>query len=328
MSDFSTLWAWPWWATMVSINVVSLVVCAIIFRQPMKPKVEKTTRYQKWMLIMGVIFTVVGLYRSIFVSVYYPQRAWFNTVANSSLLIRLFAIFAELSFSGLITFSMLQFNTYLPANEGENGNKFRKFIETKSPYILITCIFLAQFPATAAVITKFELLGAIEETLWLLGFLSILPLAIIQLRRVLKIKEPELKEQFRMLRTSAIIILAWCIIYCTYGLVFHMYEMWVSVVNQLQTGFPTIQTGLNAIIDAFMNVNVSRMYGDWDWGFLLWHSAYFSICVWISLYLMQAPRPKDTSTKKQNKKLTITIITLMILVLITLVVLISVPSFT
>ncbi|HUU78762.1 MAG TPA: hypothetical protein VMX55_10475 [candidate division Zixibacteria bacterium] len=327
MSDSSTLWAWPWWAVMVSINVANLVVSAIIIRLTMKSKEEKTTRYQKWMLIMGTIFTVVGLYRSIFVSIYYPQRAWFDTVANSSLLIRLFAIFAELSFSGLIAFSMLQFNTYLPANDDENVNKFMKFIKTKSPYILIICIFLAQFPATAAVITKFELLGAIEETLWLIGFLSILPLAIIQLRQVFKIKEPELKEQFRMLRTSTIIILAWCIIYCSYGLFFHMYEMWVGVVEQLQTGFPAIQTGLNAIVDAFMNVNVSRMYGDWGWGFLLWHSAYFSICVWISLYLMQAPRPQEI-TSKQNKKLTITLITLMILVSIALIILFSIPAFT
>jgi len=41
-----------------------------------------------------------------------------------------------------------------------------------------------------------------------------------------------------------------------------MYEMWVSVVTQLQTGIPAIQTGWSAIIDAFVNVNVSRMYGD------------------------------------------------------------------
>jgi hypothetical protein len=69
------------------------------------------------------------------------------------------------------------------------------------------------------------------------------------------------------------------------------------------------------------------MYGDWGWGFLLWHSAYFSICVWISLYLMQAPRPRDV-VKEQNMKITIAIITIMTIVAIALIVLISVPAFT
>jgi len=327
MSSSSTAWAWPWWAVMVSIGIVNLVICVIIFVISFQSKEEDNTKYKTWMRVMGTIFTVVGLYRSIFVSIYYPQRAWFDTVANSSLLIRFLAIFAELSFSGLIAFTMLQFNTYLPADDIDSASKFKKFILTKSPYILIICLFLAQFPATAAVITKFELLGAIEETLWLIGFLSILPLAIIQLRRVFKIKDPEMKEQFRMLRTSTIIILAWCVIYCSYGLFFHMYEMWVGVAAQLQTGTPAIQTGISAIVNAFMNVNVSRMYGDWGWGFLLWHSAYFSVCVWISLYLMQAPRPRDI-TEKQNKKLAITLITAMVLVAIALIVLFSVPTFT
>lgn len=327
MSFATTGWAWPWWAVMASVGIVNLVVCAIVFKLSLPPKDGEDSKYRKWMRIMGVIFTLVGAYRAVFVASYGPQRAWFDSVANSSLLIRLFAIFAELSFSGLIAFSMLQFNTFLPVVDDERSSKLKTFITTKSPFILIICIFLAQFPATAAVITKLELLGAIEETLWLIGFLSILPLAIMQVRRVFSIKDKETVERFRVLRKSTIIILAWCVIYCCYGLFFHMYEMWVSVVNQLQTGTPVIRTGLSAIIDAFMNVNASRVYGDWGWGFLLWHSAYFSICVWISIFLMQAPRSLDTP-RKYNKKLAIITITLIILALITLIILFSIPAFT
>ncbi len=327
MSFATTGWAWPWWGVMVSIGIVNLVVCAVVFILSLPPKNGEDTKYRRWMLIMGVIFTVVGAYRAVFVASYGPQRAWFDSVANSSLLIRLFAIFAELSFSGLIAFSMLQFNTYLPATEDEKPSKFKKFITTKSPFILIASIFLAQFPATAAVITKLELLGAIEETLWLIGFLSILPLAIIQVRRVFSIKDKDTIERFRVLRKSTIIVLAWCVVYCCYGLFFHMYEMWVSVVHQLQTGTPIIRTGLSAIIDAFSNVNPSRVYSDWGWGFLLWHSAYFSICVWISIFLMQAPRPLDTP-RKYNKKLMIVTLTLIALVLITLIIIFSIPAFT
>ena len=63
---------------------------------------------------MGLIFTLVALYRSIFVSRYLYQYAWFDTLANSSLLIRTFAWAAELSFSGLIALAMLKFSADMP----------------------------------------------------------------------------------------------------------------------------------------------------------------------------------------------------------------------
>jgi hypothetical protein len=58
----------------------------------------------------------------------------------------------------------------------------------------------------------------------------------------------------------------------------------------MQTGLPAIKTGVSAIGDAFWIVHESKAYSDWGFGFLLWHSAYFSICVWIAIFLMQAPR--------------------------------------
>lgn len=69
-------------------------------------------------------------------------------------------------------------------------------------------------------------------------------------------------------------------------------------MNQIETGLPAIKTGVSAITDALTIVNESKEYSDWGFGFLLWHSAYFTICTWIALFLMQAPRMirKDTVT--------------------------------
>jgi hypothetical protein len=75
---------------------------------------------------------------------------------------------------------------------------------------------MAQFFATGGVITKFGLFWAIEETLWFIGFLAILTLAIFQLHRVLSIKDQELVIQFQLMRVSAIVIVAWCVVYVTY----------------------------------------------------------------------------------------------------------------
>jgi hypothetical protein len=325
MGISNTAWAWSWWTIMVVINIVNVVVCGIVFNRSLIPKDEKDSTYRKWMRIMGVIFTIVGAYRAIFVSEYGPQRAWFDSIANSALLIRIFAIFAELSFSGLIAYSMLQFNKYVPDTKNVHRNKFINFMTAKTPYVLVICLFLAQFFATSGVITKSELVFAIEETLWLVGFLAILPLAIIQVHRVYSIRDKEAIGRLQMLRISSVLILMWCVIYVGFSLFLNLPGIWASAIDQIKTGIPTIQTGLNAITDAFSIVNMSRIYNDWGFGFLLWHSGYFTLCVWISIFLMQAPRPRDVSGKR-NTKLTRIILTLILLAIITLLVLILLPT--
>lgn len=292
-------------------------------REQVNGSSKSDLKYQKAMLAMGIIFTLVGAYRTVFVSEYGPQQAWFNTIANSSLIIRILAIFAEISFAGLIAYAMLKFNEYVPPSKQVKSNKFRQFIETKSPYMLITCIFIAQFFATTAVITKFELLFTIEETLWSIGFLSILPLAIIQLKRILSIKDPDEIKRLRLLKYSAIIITVWTIVYCAYGLLYHLPSMWIEEINRWQTGYPSIQTGGEAIINALTVITVTRQYSDWGFGFFLWHSTYFSVCVWISLFLMQAPRP--TLTEQANTKVEKIVIYSITAAIIILLVLITLP---
>jgi hypothetical protein len=286
-----TVWAWPWWTTIVIINFVNLVFCAIVYKRSLFSAGVSDTVYLKRMRIMGLIFTLVGAYRAVFVSRYLTQMAWFDSVLNSSLVIRVFAIAAELSFSGLIALGMLKVNADLPSEAENTKNKFTLFMKTKSPYILWSCIFAAQFFATAGVITKSRTSFAIEETLWTVGFLSVLPLAIIQVRRVFSIKDKKTLKQIKIIRRSVILIAAWCVVYCSYGLFYHLpLESWAGAFEQIETGFPAIKTGTGAVFDAFTIVNESKEYSDWGIGFLFWHSAYFTVCVWISIFLMQGPR--------------------------------------
>ena len=94
-----------------------------------------------------------------------------------------------------------------------------------------------------------------------------------------------------MLRTFSAVNLSWCVIYCSYGLLYHLpTEYWATALEQLRTGEPQLKTGFSAIKDAFKSVNVTHHYPDWGFGFVLWHSAYFSVCVWLSIFLMRAPR--------------------------------------
>lgn len=291
MNSTDTDWAWPWWTVIVSINAINLILCFIVYKRSLNQQGDDEARYRKRMRIMGLIFTMVAAYRSVFVSRYFTQMAWFDTVANSSLLIRIFAIAAELSFSGLIALALLQVNKDLPDGDRINKHGVKSFLIRRSPYVLIISIFLAQFFATSALIIKSKLLFAIEETLWTFGFLAVLPLALMQLRQVYGIKTKERVDRLRLFRMSTLVVAAWCVFYCSYGLFYHLpFESWAGAIDQIQSGYPLVRTGPGTLVDAFTIVNESKDYGDWGFGFLLWHSAYFTVCVWIAIFLMQAPR--------------------------------------
>jgi len=289
MNIISNLWPWPWWGVMVFINIFNIIFCLKFFRESSRAPDGQTT-YLRWMRFMGLTFTLVALYRSVFVSRYLYQYAWFDTLANSSLIIRTFAWAAELSFAGLIAFAMLRFNKDMPKNNRGDSHLLSQY-ERHAPWALITCIFLAQFFATGGLITKSRLLFAIEESLWSLGFFSILPLAIMQFRRAFQWGQKSQSPGRSMLRTFCIVNLGWCLIYCTYALIYHLpTEYWATAFEQLETGIPPIRTDISAVIDAFYIVNVNHSYADWGFGFVLWHSAYFSVCVWLAIFLMRAPR--------------------------------------
>lgn len=284
-SDYTT-WAWPWWIIMVAINAVNLGAAVLIYRRSLDPRDGSDAVYRQRMRIMGLIFTLVGAYRAVFVSRYFTQMAWFDTLLNSSFLIRTFAMAAELSFAGLFALAMIRVYAELPT-EHNKSNRFKTFLTIQSPYFLIACIFFAQFFAFGGLIMKSKTLFAIEESLWSLGFVSILPLAFMQWQRLRSVRD----ESLKMLKGSTRLILVWCVIYCCYGLFYHLpLENWPSAFQQMDTGLPAIKTGWTAIRDSFVIVHESKAYSDWGFGFLLWHSAYFSICVWIALYLMRAPR--------------------------------------
>ncbi|MHA1461151.1 MAG: hypothetical protein ACTSO8_06675 [Promethearchaeota archaeon] len=310
--QFETAWAIPWYTTMVIVNVVALVYCAVVYKRSLIPRDGKDLTYRKWMRIMGVIFTVVSAYRAISVwAIPYTFR-----IPNT---------LAEVSMSGLFAYAMLRFNTYLPATDDARASKFKSFI-TKTPYILVGCIVIAQPLDTWDNISNFVIGGTIMETLWGIGFLSVLPLAIIQLRRVLSIKDKEEAERLRIMKYSSIIIVTWCVVYVMYRWIFTLPGMWARSFAQIEAGLPPLNTGLQAIIDMLgISIRTSLEYSDWGFSFLIWHSAYFSILTWITIFLMKAPRPQEISGKRNTKQTLITL-TLIAIGLITLITLIGLPA--
>jgi hypothetical protein len=286
MSNPVAFGPWLWWGIIVLFNLAQVAVC-LYYVLVQRPKSSNSgDLYSKRMLVLGCIFTFVALYRSVFVSRYLMQYAWFDTILNSSLIIRSLAVLAEMSFALLFAMAMLKFERDLTPVRPV-GKLYR--LLTLGPKVLVISLLLAQFFAYGGLIFKSRLSFAIEETLWMVGFLSILPLSLIQLKRVWS----KTGKEYSSLKISARIIAAWSIIYSIYSIAFHLpIEYWASAIEQLETNIPQIKTGWTALSDSLVIVNVTRDLGDWGFGFAFWHTAYFTVCVWISLVLMRAPRKR------------------------------------
>ncbi len=284
-------WALPWWSTMVGINIINLLLGTVIFIRSKNDgqKMPETAKYRKRMRKLGLIFISVAMYRSIFVSSY-PQRiAWFQTMANSPILIRSLAFFAELSFAALIMFSLLNMNKEVPLPREHANHKFLNFLETKTPYMFFICLFLAQFFAIGGLFTQYLVLFAIEETLWAMAYLFITPLVVIQFRRVFSNKDPQYKKQMKLYRVFLVIMMVYNFGYLIYQFAF---SLPLTYYSQLAADFakphPAIIQG---IYDAIYNFTATRDFETWGgWGFFIWHSAYFSLVVWMVLFYMNGPR--------------------------------------
>ena len=295
MSTIETDWTWAsyWWGTLVAINVISVIIGIFLFIRSKRDKNRADAGYLRLMRTMGLIFVSVALYRSIFVSSYLRQLAWFDSVLNSSLLIRCLAIFAELCFVGLIAKSLLRMNEDVPGLV-DRRNKFRTFLQTRTPIILFVCIFIANIFATAATITKIDLLFALEETFWGIGFVSLIPMLIMSMRKLSTYRHTAEWGNLLQFRILIIVVAIFTIGYSLFELGFNLPVVyWPNAIAQLQMANPdpAFKFGFQAILDALLIVHQTRDLSAWGgMGFVIWHTGYFSVCVWMVLFMMTGPR--------------------------------------
>ena len=291
-------WAWLWWGILVAINTINLIICIVLFTRSRKDHTRTDGKYRRLMGTLGLVFIIVAFYRSIFVSSYLEQLAWFDSLLNSSLLIRSLAIFAELAFAGLIAKSLLRMNKDIPELISTE-NKLAAFLQTKTPIIFFSCLLVANVFATSALITKIDLLFAIEETLWGLGFLSIVPMLIMSISRLFSNRKTAVRPDLRQFKILVIILGVFSIGYSFYSVFYHLpIEIWPNAITQLQMGNldQVFKFGTQAIRDALFIVNETKDLSAWGGiGFVIWHTGYFSLCGWMVLFLMTGPRLSNNS---------------------------------
>ena len=280
-------WDILWSTAMIITNIVNFILALIIFKKSSNwsKKEPEHSKYLFYLRIMGITFISIALYRSVFVSSYPNRLAWHNTILNSPFVIRSLATFAEMSFIGMIAIILNKINNKFPFN----SNKIiYKFLE-KTPSLAVLCIFIAQFLAFAGLITQYLILFALEEALWGIAFLLITPFVILKL---IQTRKQTIDKSFKIFLT---VMTVWCIGYCIFqwgiALPFiHFAELSLDIGRVIPN---------DALKIAIFDFTVSRNFESWGGlGFFIWHSGYFSLCVWMSLLFMNAPRESTTRTSQ------------------------------
>ena len=282
-----------WWSIMVSIAVVGFIIMIVLFIKTFKWSKERRELKVYFLLIriFGAIFASVALYRSIFVSSYPNRLSWFNTILNSPFIIRTVALFAELSFIGIIALILWRMNKDFPLDvKHKSLAAFFKSI----PFVAFACVFVANILAYAGLVTQYLTLFAIEETLWGIAFLLILPLVLARLIRLKKTSNYHFSY-----KVFIIWMVAWCIGYSIFQWGFALPFMhWADVANDASVVIPP-----DALLLSITGFRVTRDYYEWGGiGFFVWHSAYFSICTWMVLSFMLGPRIEGTFLQMDESK--------------------------
>ena len=99
------------------------------------------------------------------------------------------------------------------------------------------------------------------------------------------------------IRRFTLLNVLWCAVYGAWSVCLNLPTVWAAALHQIRTGIPEIRHGLSAVRDALLVVHESKAWGDWGFGFVFWHSSYFSVCVWLSLFLMTAPRARPLTAR-------------------------------
>ena len=283
-------WSWPYWSIMVTINVISTLVFIFLSIRMFKASRNDldNSRYRKTLFIFGLIYVLVALYRSVFISSYTGRLAWFNTMANSMIVIRILATFAEISFAFLISLVLQHMNKELELPKYVTNRKWLKNYLLFSPYIIIICLSIAQLFAWTGLITQYLILFAIEETLWTLGFASILPLVIIQWINLFKHKKND--KSVIMYKLFCVVLGSFTIGYLLFQIAYQLpFGYYLNIANDFKTGIH-LPLNFESFKLALYDFYPTRSFNEWGGiGFFIWHSGYFSICVWMNIYFAYGP---------------------------------------
>jgi len=282
-----------WYKFMVSVSVLNVVTYLYSIRKPIPNDDSKT--YQKTLRILAGIYVLVCGFRAVLPRIDGARQCYYDTWLCYPAIGRTGATIAELSFMAQITLVLHRISTGVReyAVKGKDLSAIRKcnLICTFCKAAFAVNI-VAQCFCWTAVATTCMIWHAFEESIWAATLFLFTISCFVLYGYVQKIPIRTSTEANKILLRHTKIFL-W--LFMIFGPLYVAFMCWVDVPmywNRWKADEANGKVYLG-LLEGFKDSASCRIITQSfeDWGEELpWFSGYFSLAVWLSIYLIQAPR--------------------------------------
>jgi hypothetical protein len=272
-----------WWAMLCAIAVLNIFLWSLSARWMQRngaglPAAEHTLRKQ--LLFLSAIYVLGCAYRSIFPVFDVPRIVLVNSFLSSVAVGRTVATIAELSF-------VAQWALLLRESARVTGSMVGKI----TALALVPLIAVAECFSWYSVLTTSNLGHTAEESIWALAAAGlVVSLFVIWQRCASGNQRAVLGACF----FAALVYLCYMVFVDV-----PMYAARWTMDGQNSRHYLTIAEGLR---DVATRWHVSYRWQDWRTE-VVWMALYFSVCVWISISLVNAPMPGSDANTRVRRRL-------------------------
>jgi len=257
-----------WWTCLSCIFIFNLFLLAFsykVYRRKKGGMSPELIKFRNWQFYLATIYTFGCGFRSILprgdIRRIVLVDHWISAIAIG----RTVATIAELSF-------ILQLSLMLYEGGKYSGNKtIQQLAKLPFPLIIIAEVF-----SWYACTTTNYIGTVIEESLWAVS-------ASIILVGLLMARKHYIKRQLNFIKAASIGCLAY-VVYMVMVDVPQYYHGWIAGRSEGKI-YSTLSDGFREVATQW---TFTRAHADWQYEFV-WMTLYFSLAVWLSIYLMNAP---------------------------------------
>jgi len=280
---------WPWYLTMVAITVFNAVWYLRTLR-----KLSGSSVYNRSMRIFGGFFVLGCGFRAVLPRIDVERVCFFPGVLSSTIIGRSFATVAELSFMWQMCYFL-----YTVASDLQRCNPVSKLF----PIVRLMCVVIAAVNPVAqtfcwlGITTTYQKWHVYEQSIWTCSVALLCASSVVFVRQHF----PPSASASHVRRLLILFCLGapFFLIFMIFNDIPMYYNRWLQNEHDGVTYYNVTQ----GLADATACKVITRRFVDWKED-MPWITGYFSVCVWISIVLSQAPRvygePTSTSSKKTS----------------------------
>jgi hypothetical protein len=257
-----------WWTGLCCLAFVNFCLLLLIYRMHQRQKMnmsKQMIQLRNWMFILATLYTLGCGFRSVFPRGDLLRIVLYDSWISSVVIGRTVATIAELSFVAQWSLLLHEIGTF-------SSNK-RIILLSKIP---LPMIVIAELFSWYACITTNYFGTIIEESLWAVA-------AAITVYGFLLARAHYVSKQRTYLQMGIVT-----------GCLYVLYMVLVDVPAYISKWSASEAVGrvyysiYDGLIDVSTRWHYTRAFEDWQYE-MVWMSLYFSVAVWISMYMVVAP---------------------------------------